>query len=455
MATAKPRTATRKSSSIRVAKKKRGISRVQALVIVLVLAVIGVVAVTLSSASGTPNYQYSWNKYCVAAHGSSNAADVKKCKERSAEAMVYRLYRGLYDKSPDDGGYKFWTQKLAGDRVRVVDADLVVSRVGKMGSDTSFVKALYTDMLLRKESKITQKEIDQWVGRLKAEGNKKWSREKVAYQFAISGEAIRKNDERWTKFVASAPTVTVVQTAAQAQRKRFDDMLLTYQQPSARYAQAAQTSLNTAKGQLTAANNTASKNPPSAADLQSIKLNQDNATAAYNAAQDNANKAAAKAAAAKVVYDIAAQLANYATDIKDSQVYGLTKIGARYRATKQNATSAASYAASAKARIGDIAGKYADAKKKYDAEIARQQAIRDQKARDAAKRIADIEKLALAVRDGNCAKFSYTVLEERNGESGFRDVTMSASTKSKGCHAESSVWHKYMSQPYKYNVVNP
>ena len=231
MATVKPRTATKKSSSVRVAKKKRGISRVQALVIVLVLAVIGVVAVALSSASGTPNYQYSWNKYCVAAHGSSNAADVKKCKERSAEAMVYRLYRGLYDKSPDDGGYKFWTQKLAGDRVRVVDTDLLVSRVGKMGSDTAFVKALYTDMLLRKESKITQKEIDQWVGRLKAEGNKKWSREKVAYQFAISGEAIRKNDERWTKFVASAPTVTVVQTAAQAQRKRFDDMLLSYQQP--------------------------------------------------------------------------------------------------------------------------------------------------------------------------------------------------------------------------------
>lgn len=374
MATAKLRTNTkRRASAVRVSKKKkRGLSKLQALAIAGVLAIIGVVAVVASQASGTPNYQYSANKYCVEANGKSSQKAIIDCKNTSAEAMVYRMYNGLYGRNPDSGGYAFWTQKLAGDRVKITETSLVVDQTKKMGSDTAFVKALYTNMFKRTAS---QKEVDQWVARLKATGNKNWSRQKVAAQFAISTEAINKNQSAWDNYFARAPKVNVVQTAAQEQRQRYDKMFKEYRQPAERDKEDAQAALNTAKAQLTAAGKAADKNPPSAGDLNAIAANQAAAGNAYAIASSRATSAAAKAEAAKRLYDEAKELADYATDIRGNSVYGLKQIGDRYRATKGSATAAKSYAGSTKARVNDIAKKYIVAEKKYQDEQKRLAAI--------------------------------------------------------------------------------
>ena len=376
MAVKRKPTTKRKSSSVRVAKKKRGISKVQALVLVVVLAAIGLVAVALTRASGTPNYQYSWSKYCVAAQGSSSASEVKKCKQTSAEAIVYRLYRGIYDRNPDDGGYKFWTQKFAGDRAKVGTSALVAEGVAKMGSDTAFVKAVYRNMLDRE---ATDKEMVAWRTKIK---EKKLTREQMVVQFAVGSEAIRKNEARWTTFSASAPKVNVVQTAAQEQRKRFDAMLLEYQQPSKSDMNVVSGDVAKAEAQYNAANATAGKRPPSANDLKSIANNQSQAQAAYNHAKARAAVARGREAAAKRALSKSQELANFATDIRDSQVYGIGKIQARYNATKTYAATAESKANGIKSTVSKIADKYAIAEKKYEDEQARLEAIRIQKERE-------------------------------------------------------------------------
>ncbi len=369
MPTKKPKTnVKRKASSVRVAKKRRGISKLQGLAIAGVLALIGVVAVVASQASGTPKYQYAASKYCVAANGKTSEKAVQDCKNTSAEAMVYRLYSGLYGRTPDSGGYKYWTQQLAGDRIKVTQTSLVVEQVNKMGSDTAFVKALYANMLKRQAA---QKEVDQWVGRLKASGSNKWSRQKVVAQFAISGEAIRKNQASWNAFFASAPTVAVEQTAAKEQKARYEKMFTDYSQPATRDKEAAKAALDTAKAQSNAAAKSADKNPPSAADLNSIAANQTNASNASSTASVRAAAAAAKAEGAKQLFEDAKALGEYATDIGNNSAYSLKQIAARYRVAKNAATAAKSYAASAKARVNDIAKKYVAAEKKYQAELQR------------------------------------------------------------------------------------
>lgn len=429
MATQKPKTTAKRKTSVRVTKKKRGISKLQAIVLVGVLAAIGVVAVALTRASGTPDYQYSWNKYCVAAYGSSSAPEVAECKDKSAESMVYRLYRGLDAKSPDVAGYKYWTQKLAGDRIKITETNLVTSNTTKLGlvagntasqsSDTAFVKALYKNML-RREAK--ESEMVGWRNKLKAEGNKKWSREKMVYAFAISGEAITKNRGDFDLYATPDKTVTVVQNAAIAQRGRYEKMFAVYAQPAKRDREAAESALNTAKAQLTAANKSASKNPPSAADLNSISSNQAKAGSAYATASSKAKAAAEKVAAAERLYNQSKELADYATDIADNQVYGISKIGDRYRSTKSFATGAASYAASTKARIGDIAKQYTVANNKYKAEQVRLAAVAAKAAKDkatasaaaaAAKKAQDEKNWAALVKyaknAADCTKFNYTI----------------------------------------------
>lgn len=370
MATKKPTTKARKKTSVRISKKKRGISKFQALAVAAVLAIVGVVVVVATRASGTPPYQYSQAKYCVSGNTKESTRPVQNCINTSAEALVFRLYKGLYGKRPDDGGYVFWTQKFAGDRVQPSKSSLVVERVGKMGSDTDFVKTLYANMFDRS---ATAKELSYWTAKLK--GNKAWTRQQVAVNFAISKEAINKNQDAFSQkpdaFLVSAPVVTVVQTAAKKQYERFDKMYKDYAGPATRDKEVAQNALNTAKAQLTAAGKTANKNAPSSSDLNAIAGNQTNAGNAYGIASSRADAATAKAAAAKKLFDEAKALGDYATDIGGHSAYGLKQIAARYRTTKSAATAAKSYAASAKARLNDIAKKYVVAEKKYNDSLAR------------------------------------------------------------------------------------
>jgi hypothetical protein len=358
----KPKKRTTSSRSIRLQKKKRGISRLQALILVAALAAIGVVAVALTRASGTPDYQYSWNKYCVSAYGKDSAKEVADCKDKSAESMVYRLYRGLFDKGPDVAGYKFWTQKLAGDRIKVVETSLVSDQVAKMGSDTAFVKALYRNMLGR-EAK--ESEMISWRNRLKETGSKKWSREKMVYSFAITDNAIAKNRDAFNSYARPDRTVTVVQTAAANQRKRFDAMLIDYKQPNISDMESAAKLASSAEAELKIASATAGKKSPTSSDLESIAANQAAAESYYVKSQSYVKSTSERAAAAQRLYDRAEQLASYATDIGGNSLYGISKIESRYKSAKEAASATASKPANIKKSIEAISSKYAVAEKKF------------------------------------------------------------------------------------------
>lgn len=369
MATTKPKTTTkRKATSVRVNKKKRGINKLQALAVAAVLAIVGVVVVVFSRADGTPNYQYSWNKYCVSAYGKTSAKEVQGCKNTSAEAMVYRLYRGLLDKEPELEDYKYWTQKLAGDRVKVGELGLVTENVSKLGSDTAFVKALYKNMLYRdaKES-----ELVSWRNKLKATGSKKWSREKMVYAFAITQNAQDKNQGDFNKYATADKTVPVKQTAAEQQRERWSTMRNDYGIPVVQYTDTASASVDQAQAQLTAAKKVASKNVPSLDDLRAIAKYEKTARDSQANAVSAARKASTKAQAAARLYDRAEELANYATDIAGNKVYGISSIKARYASVKTNAVAASEKAGSIQALIAAVSEQYGVAEGKYAAEQRR------------------------------------------------------------------------------------
>lgn len=361
-----------KKSSRNLKKKKRGISKWQALAIVGVLAVIGVVAVVATRASGTRDYQYSWNKYCVPAYGKDDAGEVKNCKNRSAEAMVFRLYNGLFGRNPDAGEYQFWTQKFAGDRMKVAESDLVVRHSAKLGnSDTAFVKAVYRNMLHRE---ATDKEMVAWRTKIK---EKKVTKAMMMVQFAVSNEAITRNQTRFDAFISgpnAVPKVNVVQTAANEQEKRFDAMLLSYAQPTSVDLREVEGDVASAQNQLTAASATASKQAISTSDLNSIKVNQSKAQEAMSHAKARAAVARDRAVEAKRMYDRAEALAKFAPDIADHKKYGITKIKARYNDAKGNAENATAKASAIQDKINAIADKYNAAANKYEAEIKRQEA---------------------------------------------------------------------------------
>lgn len=396
-------------------KKKRGISKLQALILVGVLAVIGVVAVVLSHASGTPLYQYSYSAYCVSAYGSSSATEVQNCKDTSSEALVYRLYQGILGKSPDYDGYKYWTQKLAGDRMKSTELALVTERVAKLGlasgstesqsSDTAFVKAVYKNMFDREPK---DSELVAWRNKLKAEGAKRLTREKMIVQIAVSRQAITKYREPFNKYTENpkTPRVAVVQTAANDQRKRFDAMLTDYQQPAKKDMERAADLVTKAQAQLDNASTIASKKQASItpADLESIKANQSTAQGYYNSAKNYATDAANKEKAAARLRDRAQAVANFSTDIKDNTVYGMSKISDRYNAVKLYSATAGNKPQLIKSKIDSIAAKYTLAEKKY----------KDEQARILKKHQDDINKVLSTVHNENCYKYSYTVIDFAN-----------------------------------------
>lgn len=363
MATKPKPTTKRKAVSVRVSKKKRGISKLQAIVLVAVLAIIGVVAVALTRASGTPPYQYSYSTHCkVAADTTKARQDAQACKDRSAEAMVYRLYRGLMDRDPNATEYAFWTQQLAGERTKITDTVLVQKQSAAMGSDEVFISKLYNDMLLRAPK---GNELKTWKARLVAPGDKKWSRQKVVGQFATTIEAVKANRLPFKAFSATAPVVTVTQTAAAEQRKRYETMLTDYQQPNWNSRNKAKDAANKANKLVTTANDVAGKSSITLADLDKIGDYQDLATGYLANARSYAAEAKGRVSAANRPYDQARALAAHARDIAASPNYGISMIKARYNTIAGYYTEAAKTPTEISSSISKISKAYSSAEKKY------------------------------------------------------------------------------------------
>lgn len=291
-------------------------------------------------------------------------------------------------------------------------------------------------------------ELVSWRNKLKAEGAKKLSRQKMIVQVAVSRQAITKYREAFNTYTKSAPAVAVVQNAANDQRDRFDAMLRDYQQPAKKDMERAAELVTKAQTQLDAATTTASKKVPTEDDLKAIAKNQAAVEGYYTSSKSYANDAAEKSATASRLKARAQELADFATDIKTHSVYGMSKISARYTAIKNYASSASSKPKLIKEKINAIASKYKSAKSKYDAEQKRvadaaaaarkkQEAISEKKAQDAMKALKkNWANMAEADRRAACSKFNKSAFIKQvprdGGENGleylnqYRDYTYSS-----------------------------
>jgi len=155
----------------------------RALPMVAVVALVGGYFVYQSFA-GVALYAYQYSiQQCDGAtsSGTQNFTDTN-CTKKSAETLTYRLYEGVFGRKPDAGGYKFWTQVLAGDRNRPqrVAQRMLATDEAQYGSisNREFVQKVYTQIFGRTGD---TKGVDYWTGQIDA---KKRTKTDVLEDFA-------------------------------------------------------------------------------------------------------------------------------------------------------------------------------------------------------------------------------------------------------------------------------
>lgn len=324
------------SSGLARSSKSSLFTRRNGLIVAALAAVCGVVAVAFSFAGGTPDYQYSLTTKCAGQQASQS------CKDLSAEAMVYRLYKGIFNRPPAPSEYAYWTQKLAGDRQRSQDmaTSLIPSNPAlKAASNQQFVETIYTGVFGRAAD---PKGPVTYVKRL---NNKSLTRGQVLVDLVISKNAKVNNESAFNLYLASAAPVTIKENAKEDQLKRLAAMK--------NYAKLAQASANSAKKHENAAKSalSAAKNSTS---LEAISANKQTAVAEATKAGADARAAIATKAAASRLKAKATELAEYATDIGSNPTYGMAKINDVYKivvAYDKNATKSSSEAVKTLAQI--------------------------------------------------------------------------------------------------------
>lgn len=178
-------------------------------------AIAGIVFVALSFAGGTPDYQYSVSAKCAGQQASQS------CKDKSAEAAVYRMYKGVLGWNPDSAGYQYWVQLYAGDRVptttvmnRFLAQSAPKAKLAPLASDEQFVAYLQKNFT-GKTTPVTAS--NYWVKQLQ---QRKLTRNDVVRKFVFLSESIKYSQPGFNAYLASAAPVAVKQTALAAQTER-------------------------------------------------------------------------------------------------------------------------------------------------------------------------------------------------------------------------------------------
>ena len=293
------------------------------------------------------------------------AAEDDTCQPKSAEAMTYRMYTGILGREPDTAGYKYWVQKLAGDRIRPSEMAASLLKQKKVASleTADYIPLLYKQFLGK--NRPDDKGLAFWTKHLE---DKSWSRAKMATHFSIQKAAINKSQAGYNAYVAKAPAVTIKTNALNKQKSRENTAKQYATNAKAKATEAAK-QLQNSKVNLTTAKSIASKDNPTLEDLNAIGDNQKTvenkylgkAQKAAAAAKQNANKAQALARNATKV-------AKYSPDISDSNVK------AQAEKAKTYSDQAHKSVKDLNTRIADIAAQYAKAREKYE---AAQQAVAD------------------------------------------------------------------------------
>jgi hypothetical protein len=372
------------SSSIARSSKSSLFTRRNGLIAAGMAAVAGLAFVAFSFASTAPPNQYSLSSVCSPTEAEGPVAttntepttkpaenkDSQTCRDNSAEGAVYRMYKGVFNREPNQGELAYWTQELAGKRVGLptVVGKLYAGKGAaslKASTDTAFLTALYSNLLLRSPD---PKGLASWEKKLKAA--KPWTREKVLVNFISTSEAKRKNAVAFNAYILKATPVVIKETAKEDQKKRLAQM--------AAYAKTAKTAgdaagkhaLN-AKNALNAAKSSSNKAKPTRADLQAIGENQKAATAEAAKARTQLRIAAKAKASAGRLQQRAAALARSATDIASDPATSKAKLDANYALVKAYSANADKAARAAGATVGSIAQEYKVAEGKYEAELNR------------------------------------------------------------------------------------
>ncbi len=177
-------------------------------------AIAGLAFVALSFAGGTPDYQYSVSAKCAGQQATQS------CKDKSAEAAVYRMYKGILGYTPDSAGYAFWTQLYAGDRTpttTIVNRFLAQSapkaKLGPLTTNEQFVGYLQKNFTGKTAAATPS---NYWVKQLK---DKKMTRNDVARKFIFVGESVKYHQAGLSAYLATAAPVAVKQTALDAQNE--------------------------------------------------------------------------------------------------------------------------------------------------------------------------------------------------------------------------------------------
>jgi len=184
------------------------------------VAGIGIYLTLFSSAAiNAPPYQYS-----VSTCTSSTSTAVVTCRDQSAEALTFRYYRALKNTNPDSGGYKYWSQLFAGDRIQPTDVgNRMVGSINTLPADnTAFVKMVYKNL---NGSDIDSGGATYFTQQLTA---KTWSRGQVVAHMATQNGAMVKQAPAWVDYLRVVGTsfAPITQNAAIAQQKRTDKTLV-------------------------------------------------------------------------------------------------------------------------------------------------------------------------------------------------------------------------------------
>lgn len=295
-----------------ISSKKFNVKR--AAPIIIVVALVGGFFVFRSFAAvKLYAYQYSVAS-CTLNTGASTKESDKSCQNKSAEAFVFRLYQGMSNRKPDSGGYKYWTQKLAGDRTQptTMANQFVAAKSIAEKTNQKFIDDLYTNLKLNGDAKGKA----YWVGVL---NSKSWSRGKVAAHFIASSEAVTAQSTATASYLAGAPKVKIIETAKKRQQERADKAKV-YATVSKNQYEGMKNYVKNARLNRDAASNQANKSIPSRSDLSAIADNEKKVREYLTKTNNPLNKIKSNQKNLEKLAKEAAEVAKYSPDIPDNTI---------------------------------------------------------------------------------------------------------------------------------------
>lgn len=284
--------------------------------------------------------------------------DMAGCQAKSAEALAYRLLKGIQGTEPTKGDVAYWTQQLAGDRVRpsVVAEKLTSKKDIAALSTADYISRLYKNMLGK--TRPDDRGLAFWTKHL---NDKSWSRAKTAVQFAIQNGAVTNNSTGFAAYLASAPAVKIKFNAKTAQTSRAATIKNVYIARAKSAAQASAKQVTNSKSNQRVVESLAAIANPTRAELDSIGGNQKTVEGYLAKAQKAHARLVDDLKHAKNIAANAAAVAKYSPDISDSDVK--TQLTALNTAVKLDATNIQKLQNAIKA----IAANYQSTRAKYEA----------------------------------------------------------------------------------------